>query len=158
MSTGGGQFLGRAGGALFFFTAAVAGADPNPLQNLKDLHTTDFTSEQYFEPPNQQQVKIRLSGAEAVPLPGGLLEVKRLKIEKFTADGRTEAVVEAPECVYAPLDNVASSAGRLTLRTGDGKFRVEGEGFLWRLNESSLTISNEVRTVIEMPATAKTGL
>jgi len=39
--------------------------------------------------------------------------------------------------------------GRLKLRTGDGNYRVTGEGFLWRQNDSSLTISNNVRTVIE---------
>ena len=35
------------------------------------------------------------------------------------------------------------------LQTGDGKFRVEGDGFLWRQNDSFLTISNHVHTVIE---------
>jgi hypothetical protein len=125
-------------------------------QQLPVGHATDFTSEAYFEAPNELQVKLRLSGAEAQPLPGGLLDVKQLKIETFSAGGKTEAVVQAPQCTYAPLDGVASSAGHLQLQTGDGRFRVEGDGFLWRQNESSLTISNRVRTVIEPPA-AKTS-
>ena len=93
-----------------------------------------------------------MSGAEASPLPGGLLDVKKLKVETFNTAGRTELVVRAPQCTYAPLDGVASSAGHLELRSGDGKFRVEGDGFLWRQNESSLTISNHVHTVIDIPA------
>ena len=39
---------------------------------------------------------------------------------------------------------------QLKLQTGDGKYRVEGEGFLWRQSDSFLTISNHVRTVIEV--------
>ena len=138
--------------AVFFIIAVgVARAQTNVLAGVKDLHATDFTSEQYFEAPNEQLVKLRLSGASAEPLPGGLLEVKRLKIEEFNTNSMLRAVVRAPQCTFAPLDGVASSAGHLELQSGDGKFRVEGDGFLWRQNESSLTISNRVRTVIEMP-------
>ena len=133
---------------------AVAGR----AQTVPVGHATDFTSEAYFEPPHEQQIKMRLAGAEASPLPGGLLEVKNLKVEKFDTTGKTEAVVQAPQCTYAPLEGVASSGGHLEMRTGDGKFRVEGDGFLWRQNESSLTISNHVRTVIEMPATKSSAL
>ena len=120
-------------------------------QQLPTGHGTDFTSSTYYEPPHEQQVRLRLSGAEASPLPGGLLEVKTLRVETFTETGKAEAVVSAPHCIYAPLDGVANSPGRLELRTGDGKFRVEGEGFLWRQADSLLIISNRVHTVIDMP-------
>lgn len=138
-----------AGTVLFFLATASNRAQPVSVE-----HATDFTSEQYWEAPNQQQIKMRLSGAEAAPLPGGLLDVKNLKVEKFSKTGKTEAVVRAPQCTYAPLEGMASSAGRMELLTGDGKIKiqVEGEGFLWRQTESSLTISNRVRTVIELPA------
>jgi len=124
---------------------AVIGSDR--AQQLPVGHATDFTSNQYFEPPHEQQVKMKLSGAEALPLPGGLLET-------FGVDGKTELVVRAPQCTYAPLDGVANSAGHLELESGDGKFHVEGEGFLWRQNTAALTISNRVHTVIDMPAAA----
>ena len=114
-------------------------------------HATDFTSESYFEPPHERQVKMRLSGAEALPLPGGLLDVRQLRVETFGTDGTPEMVVRAPHCTYAPLDGVANSAGRMEMQNGDGKFRVEGEGFLWRQGASSLTISNRVRTTIDLP-------
>ena len=126
--------------------AATDHAQPTPLG-----HATDFMSESYFEPPHDQQVKLRLSGAEASPLPGGLLDVKQLRVETFNEVGKPEMLVRAPQCTYAPLDGVANSAGRLELQTGDGKFRVEGEGFLWRQGVSSLTISNRVRTTIDLP-------
>jgi len=114
-------------------------------------HATDFTSVSYFEPPHEQQVKMKLSGAEALPLPGGLLDVRELRVETFGLDGKTQVVVRAPQCNYSPFDGVANSAGHIELQSGDGKFQVEGEGFLWRQNASSLTISNRVRTVIAVP-------
>lgn len=111
----------------------------------------DFTSNSYFEPPNERQVKVRLSGAEALPLAGFSWDVRQLRIETFDVAGKTQMVVRAPQCTYA-LDGAASSPGRLDLQTGDGNFRVTGEGFLWRQAESVLIISNNVRTVIERPA------
>lgn len=108
-----------------------------------------FSSVEYFDAPDEKQMKTRLSGAEAQPLAGGLLVIKQLKLETFDPDGKPGWVVDAPDCVYDTLDGAASSPGHLELRSGDGKFRVEGDGFLWRRDDSFLTISNNVQTVIE---------
>ena len=121
-------------------------------------HASDFTSVEYFEAPHQQQMKSRLSGAEAQPLAGGLLAIKKLKLETFNTNGSPAMIVEAPECVYDTLNGVANSPGHLQLRTGDGVFRVEGEGFLWRQSDSSLTISNQIQTVIGNAPVRKTDL
>ena len=123
--------------------AADARAQALPLG-----YATNFSSVLYYESPHEQQVKMKLSGAEASPLPGTLFDLKQMKVERFSADGKLEATVLAPQCIYAPLDGVANSAGHLELKSGDGKFHVEGDGFLWQQNESSLVISNHVRTVI----------
>ena len=116
-----------------------------------------FSSVEYFDAPNEKQMKTRLSGTEAQPLSGGLLVIKQLKLETFEADGKPEWIVNAPECVYDTLNGVANSPGHLQLRSGDGKFRVEGDGFLWRQTNSFLTISNNVQTVIEAGAKKQTG-
>ncbi len=143
----------RAGvAALMLFAATSERAQPLPAG-----HATDFTSVSYFEPPHEQQVKMKLSGAEASPLPGGLLDVKQLQIETFTVEGKAEMVVKAPQCTYSPFDGVASSAGHLALESGDGKFHIEGEGFLWRQTNSALTISNRVRTLIKLPEATVPG-
>lgn len=115
-------------------------------------HATDFTSSTYYDPPHETQIKLRLSGAEASPLPGGLLDIRQLRIETFSVDGRPELTINAPQCTYAPLTGTASSAGKLEMRTGDGKLHVAGEGFLWRQDASLLTISNNVHTLIDLPA------
>ncbi len=111
--------------------------------------TRDFASVEYYAPPNQQQVKSRLAGAEAQPEPGGLIVIRQFKLETFTTNGSPQAVVKAPECIYDTLQNTANSAGHLQLQNGDGKIRTEGDGFLWRRSDNSLTISNNVYTVIK---------
>jgi hypothetical protein len=136
-----------------FFSGARGLAQPSPAS-----HARDFTSVEYFAPPLQRQMKSRLSGAEAQPLPGGLLVITQLKLETFTTNGSPQAIVEAPECVYDTQHNTANSAGHLRLRSGDGKIRTEGDGFLWRQDDSFLTISNHVHTVIETGPEMNTGL
>ncbi len=132
-----------------YLLAGAAGAQTQPAVLG---HATDFTSDQYFQPPNQQKVEMRLTGTSASPLPGGALDITDLRIEKFLLNGKTEAVILAPECIYAPFDGVASSAGHIELQTGDGKIAITGDGFLWRQGDNSLTISNNVHTVIKMKA------
>jgi hypothetical protein len=135
-----------------YLLAAVAiwlAAAASGMRAQQSGRATHFTTTEYYEPPNQQQVKTILSGAEALPQTGGRLIVKQLKLQTFAPDGKPGIIVTAPECIYDTLGGTARSAGPLQLQTGDGKFRVEGEGFLWRQTNSLLTISNQVRTVIE---------
>jgi len=121
-------------------------------------HASDFTSVEYYPAPNQQQIKSRLSGAEAQPMPGGLLAIKQLKLETFGPDGKPEIVVSAPECIYDQLGGTASSAGPLQVQYHEGQIRVAGEGFLWRQSDSALTISNRVSTVLKFGPERKTDL
>jgi len=121
----------------------------NRAQPAVASHARGFTSVEYYPVPLQQQMKSRLSGAEAQPEPGGLLVIKQLKLETFNTNGSPQAVVEAPECIYDAQHYTASSAGHLQLQNGDGKIRTEGDGFLWRQEDSFLTISNHVHTMIE---------
>jgi hypothetical protein len=145
MKITGAQMVLTASTALFFAAVQNERAQQDGIQ-----HASDFTSVEYFEPPHQQQMRSRLSGAEASPQADGLLVIKQVKLETFAVDGKPEMVVEAPGCTYDTLNATASSPGPLQVRTGDGKFHVEGEGFLWRQTNSFLTISNNVRSLIEM--------
>jgi len=140
-----------AGVALLFAAAPNGRAQLNGFQ-----HANGFSSTEYYEPPHQQQIKSIMSGAEALPQPGGLLIIKQLKLETFNLDGKLEITIMAPECIYDTLNSVANSPGHLQVRTGDGKIQLEGDGFLWRQSDTFLTISNNVRTVIENGATINT--
>jgi hypothetical protein len=140
-----------AGAGLLFAVAPGVHAQQNGVQQANN-----FTSTEYYGPTNQQQIKSILSGAEALPQPGGLLIIKQLKLEMFNPEGRLEWIVNAPECVYDTFKGVANSSGHLEVRSGDGKFRTEGDGFLWRQSEQKLNISNNVCTVIENGALMNT--
>jgi hypothetical protein len=140
-----------AGAGLLFAIALGVGAQQNGLQQANN-----FASTEYYGPTNQQQIKSILSGSEALPQPGGLLLIKQLKLEMFSPAGRLEWVVNAPECVYDTFKGVANSPGHLEVRSGDGKFRTEGDGFLWRQSEQKLTISNNVCSMIENGAILNT--
>ncbi len=123
--------------------------------SVKDVRAdAGFFSEQFFDEPNQQQVKLRFSGASVAPLPGGLQAVSQVRIEMFYTNGLTRALAEAPQCELSVFEGVASSAGRLVMASGDGKFHIEGDGFLWRQNinsnELTLVISNNVHTVLKV--------
>jgi hypothetical protein len=135
--------------AILFFAA---------MENRAQQTPGGFTSVEYFPQPNQTRMKSRLAGAEAQPLPGGLLVIKQLKLETFTTNGSPQAVVEAPECIYDTVHDMANSAGHLQLQSGDGKIRTEGDGFLWRQDDLFLTISNNVHTMIESGPEMKIGL
>ena len=123
-------------------------------------HANNFSSVEYFDPPNGKQMKMRLSGADAQPQPdnNGAIVINKMKLEMFNPDGSPMIVVEAPNCVYDTMKGVANSPGKLQLQSGDGKLRMEGEGFLWRQSDGLLTISNDVHTVIESDPGAKTAL
>ena len=117
---------------------------------------SDFRTSEYFDPPHENQVKLLVTGAEAQMQSGGRYLIKKIKLETFRENGQREITVEAPECLFDSTRRVASSAGHLQVETGDGRFRVEGDGFLCNLkaDKSSLTISNCVRTLIrELPST-----
>lgn len=108
----------------------------------------DFYVPEYYEAPNQNQMKSLLRGAEAEPQPNGRVIIHELLVETYNRDGSTELIVRAPECTYNSITQSASSAGRFEARSGDGRMHIRGEGFLWQQTNSTFTISNRVHTVI----------
>ena len=121
-------------------------------QRLQERLTTSRSRRQLLTILNDKQVKLRMTGSEMTPLPETKFQVKELTLRAFSEAGKLQGVVEAPDCIYAPLDGVANSAGHLQLKLMDDKIHVEGDGFLWRQNEQTLLISNHVETVITFVA------
>jgi lipopolysaccharide export system protein LptA len=103
----------------------------------------------YYDPPNETQMKWLLEGASAVPTAGGKsVEVTRIKAQTFRKTGEVELIVEAPQCVYDADQRLVSSPGALHLRTGDGSFDLQGEGFSWQQANGLLFVSNHVHTIV----------
>jgi hypothetical protein len=108
----------------------------------------DFRVPEYYDPPHETQMKSLLEGGEAEPMPGGMILLRALKLRTFSETGQPQIVVEAPQCVFNSTEREVSSAGSLQVRTANGQFQLEGEGFLWRQTNSNLIISNRVHTII----------
>ena len=135
------------------FVALFAGAE-SPLLFGK---VTDFKRPDYFDPPNQKQMRSLLRGVEAEPDSDGRIRVRKLTLETFRENGEPELFVEAPECIYDPKTREAYSAGPIKARTADRRLEIQGTGFCVVTTNKSLTISNNVRTVIRgMGTVAKT--
>jgi lipopolysaccharide export system protein LptA len=109
----------------------------------------------YYDPPHETQMKWLLEGASAVPMAGGRsVQITEAKAQTFRETGEGELVVETPQCVYDSDQRLVSSPGPLHLRTADGSFDLQGEGFSWQQAKSVLFVSNRVHTIVH-PELAK---
>jgi hypothetical protein len=108
----------------------------------------DFSVPAYYDPPHEKQMKSLLQGAEAEPQPGGMIWITEVKLQTFSEAGQPQVQVQAPHCIFDPVQHTVSSSGPLTVKSVNGQFYLEGEGFLWQQTNSNLIISNRVRTVI----------
>ncbi len=140
------SFAIRLGSAAFL---SVVGLGVPASAQLSRGTASDFRATDYYDPPNETQMKWLLTGAEAQMQSGGRYRIKQLKLESFRVNGEREIIVEAPECLYDTSKGRANSAGRLDARSGDGRLAIGGEGFLWDQAGSTLVISNQIRSVIQ---------
>lgn len=129
-------------GALLFLVLLGCMAQQFPFGEFRD-----FSLPEYYDAPHATQMKSLLQGEEAVPSAEGKILIKKLKLQTFREDGEGEFIMRANDCFYDIEARSAASSGPLVMRTADGRFSTEGEGFLWRENESILIISNRVHTV-----------
>src|SRR5439155_7670234 len=103
----------------------------------------------YFDPPHEKQLKSLLTGAKAWPISNGLWMTIQGRFETYQPDGQRELLVEAPQSIYDQTgEQSLRSNGPLRVQAADGKFTIEGEGFLWRPTNSVLFISNGVHTIV----------
>jgi len=136
----------------------LAGGTALPqAQPLGFGHVKDFSVPDFYPPPNQNQMKSLLSGAEAEPLPGGLIRIKQVKLESFAVTGALEMTILAPECLYDTGTRSASSPGPLRMTSGNGQLVIEGTGFLWQQTNSVFVISNKVLTTLSPPSSKPTS-
>jgi hypothetical protein len=108
---------------------------------------SDFSAVQYF--PNSQQIQTRTSGSSGSQISDTVYLIKNFKLESFAKDGQLSWVATAPECQLNQANNQANSSSHLVVISGNGKSRLEGDGFLWRQDNSLLSISNHLVQVIE---------
>jgi len=105
---------------------------------------------EYYDPPHESQMKWLLEGESAVPLglSGRVVQITKARAETFRETGASELIVEAPQCVYDADQHLVSSPGLLHLRTGDGSFSLDGQGFALQQADSVLFVSNLVHSIV----------
>src|SRR5262245_30589816 len=129
--------------------AIILAALPSHAQQIAGLKGTHFSvSPEFYPPPHQAQMKSLLQGDEAQPQADGSIVVKGTKLQTFREDGQRELLVETPQCVYRQVNRSVSSPESLRVEGADGKFSIEGQGFLWQQTNSSLVISNQVHSAV----------
>ena len=117
-------------------------------------HAKDFRTHQDYNGPNLNQRKTEFSGKDASPLAGSSkVLVKGADMKSYREDGTLVMAAQAPECVYDGGKKQASSSGPLKMHTGDGRFFIEGTGFLWRESDSGLVLSNHVHSILHSETT-----
>lgn len=126
-------------------------------QSLPVVQAGGFTFSGYHPEPNHTRMKFQITGAQGQPEPGNRFRLTQVQLKTFRLTGETEMIITAPDCVYDPSRRTASSPGNLKVQTGDERFSVEGEGFLWQGDDSTLVISNQVRSVIHRSTNAAPG-
>ncbi len=145
----------KSGGKIFWCVVTLAifciVAGRNRAQSLPPIgHAQDFSTDIYYETPGDQ-IRARLSGAEAQPITGGLLEVKQFHLETFKTNGAPQISAQAETCTIAVQASTARSPGHLQIISGDGRVHVDSDGFqiVWQTNAMSLMLSNNVHAVFE---------
>ena len=106
-----------------------------------------FKFTEYYDPPHETQMKSLLEGAQAQRQPDGRVLVTECQISNLPRDRRGRTDRGSPPCFYDQGQRSISSSGPLHVQTADGKFSIEGEGFLWQQTNSTLLVSNRVHTI-----------
>lgn len=120
-------------------------AIPSAAQRVIEMRGFKFSEDD--DAPQETKVKIRLEGAKAQPLQGGLVLVSEARVRTFREDGLPELVIEAPDCTHNSTNRTMSSSGPLLVKTADGSFSIRGNGFLYQQTNRTLFISNNVETI-----------
>jgi hypothetical protein len=91
-----------------------------------------------------------IAGAEGLYLTNNLVQLTSTRLENYAPGGAvTNLVALAPECFLDTSNRLVSSTGRLELLGLQRRLTVKGdEGFLFSLSNSTLIVSNHVRTYI----------
>lgn len=142
----------RAAGAGLGVLLLLAGLVSGFAQTSRD-GATGFNATRYHPAPDFRQMEMKLTGSEAVQLPGNGKQYRVTKphFTSYRKTGETEVIVETPECLFDetnPKARTLSSDQPLSMRSGTDDFSIVGRGFLWRQNENTLIISNDVRALV----------
>ena len=125
------------------------GSEKPHIQDLSGMEASDFKYQiENYPPPNEAQIKTLLEGAKAQAQSAGMILITEAKLKTFSTNGTLEMLAQSPKCMLDSVQRTVSSSNSLQIETTDGRFLLEGEGFLLQQTNSHLIISNRVHTVL----------
>lgn len=133
----------------------LAVAAPLVAQIQQGFKGTALKFPEYYEMPLPGKnrtfpLKGLFSGEQGRHLSNGIYFVTAMRLEHYEMDGATNLLARAPECLFNMDTRVAWSTGRLEIVGRGGALTIHGnQGFQANLTNSTLIISNRVRTVIQ---------
>ena len=90
-----------------------------------------------------------LTGAEAVFQADGTMALTDPRLVTVTADGKTNLVFSASDCLYDQDKKTIRSPGALSLATGDGQMQLKGVGFSGNLAGPTLSVLSHVEAKLD---------
>ena len=120
----------------------------------RDVKFPEFYENPMTGKSQTNKLKGLLMGSEGQYLSNELFLVTQMRLEHYQPDGRTNVVANAPQCFFDNEARIAWSTGRLEVIGINGGLRIIGnEGFQVQMTNSSLIVSNRVRTVLRQEST-----
>ena len=131
-------------------TLHLLAGDPSGF-GPKSFQAKKYKVSQYYESPNETQIKSQLEGGKALPMGDGrVLQLSDgVTLRTYSITNTPELLVQTSQCLYDPTLQTANSTSTVRVQTADGKFSIEGEGFFWCQTNSALFISNRVHTTVQ---------
>src|SRR5208283_3455657 len=138
----------RLGRASLLGLALTLSIQPSRAQ-LGNVVATNFKFvPEWYPPPNQGQMKSLLQGGRAEPLPGGRTRLTDgVSLQTFLESGALQLIASCSDAIQD--SNTVNSASHLRAETADGKFSIDGDGFLWQQTNTTLFISSHVHTLVQ---------
>jgi hypothetical protein len=122
------------------------------LRSIKDFKIFDLYEQHELRDGRSSQLKSLLTAGQAIPNLDGTADLVKMHLETYDPEGQTNIIAAAPNCIVDTKRRTAGSSGPLEARTGDGRFIIQGQGFLCHMTNAHILITNGVRTFIRKDA------
>lgn len=136
---------------LFSLAVALSFAQSPPIQGKI---SGGFQAPSTVDPDGRRSV---VKGTDATPQGDNIYLITEPRVTSYNPDDSPEMFISAGRCLLDLKSNLAWSDSKLSVKTADGRFALEGSGWRWDPRSSQLVISNAVTALVEK-AVLQSGL
>ena len=131
---------------ILFFVACLVAAKPSQALGQASASTGRFRITEKSADNLRTSI---LTGSEAVFQTDGTLALTDPRLVTVTAEGKTNLVFSASECLYDQDKKTIRSPGEISLSTGDGQMQLKGVGFSGNLAGPTLSVFGSVEAKLD---------